>query len=508
MPRTIVALLALALAAPALAAPAPAPAAPAAPAPAARGALAAPAPGAPITPAAPAVPAPAAQAPSPILAYVPDDATLAVVVRFGQLTRTDFWKMLTSPEVGLDRWVPLNSPLAVDYAKDVVAAVYWFELERGQGQPLAVPRSGVALEMTRDVRGDEILKMPVLSRSVPGAAVPAYPTGEGCLVALPSPRVVVLVTAEGSPPAEYLARVLARAAGAKEPPGPLPMAALEAPGDVTLAAHVPPALKEAVAEEYDLYRRQTLRPEMDMDRLMGFALYYNLVRMALQAEQVTGSLDLGRDADALRLDVAFAAARMAPFMADLAQALADPLQMGLPAVLGGRPLAEPPAEPFYRAVAEDGGVRLTMTRTSAYRFVNGLARSAEEMAAAESARQASAGNLRTLATAIQTYLITRGGYPRAWADLAREDLIRGSEILQNPALTTHLATGDYALVPLDKASAQRRPWQKVLAYESYPAGAEPPHLNVLFADGHVEYVDVVQFRLLYRQTLESLGRPK
>jgi len=499
MPRTIVALLALALAAPATPAPAvPALAAPATPA--------APAPAAPGAPAAP-VPA-AAQAASPILAYVPDGATLAVVIRFGQLTRTDFWKMLTSPEVGLDRWVRSDSPLALDYAKDVVAAVYWFELERGQGQPLAVLRAGVALEMTRDVLGDDILKTPVLARSVPEVPVPAYPAEEGGLVALPSPRVVVRVTAEGSSPAEYLAKVFARAAGPRDRPGPLPMAALEAPGEITLAAHVPGALKEAVAEEYDLYRRQTLRPEMDMDRLMGFALYYNLVRMALQAEQVTGSLDLGRDADALRLNVAFAAARMAPFMADLAQALADPLQMGLPAVLGGRPLAEPPAEPFYRAVVEDGGVRLAMTRTSAYRFVSGLARSAEEMAAEESARQASAENLRTLATAIQTYLITRGGYPRAWADLAREDLIRGTEVLQNPALTTHLATGDYALVPLDKASAQRRPWQKVLAYESYPAGAEPPRLNVLFADGHVEYVDIVQFRLLYRQTLESLGRPK
>lgn len=458
-------------------------------------------------PAAPAAPARAALELSPVLAYVPDDADLAVLVRLGPLAKTDFWKMLTVPEVALDRKIHEGLPLAVDYSRDVASIAYVLDFESQEGRPFDVVRTAVVLETTRDIPPTDILKEPSTPQTVPGLATPAYPFGDNGLLAMPDPRVVVLVTADGAPPADYLVKILSQPArGKPAAAGPLPTAALAAPGEMTFVARMADDFRDAILQEYATTHERVLQPGMDLDQLLGFALHYNLVRMATQAQGVTASLDLTRDTDALRAEVRFDAPAMAPFMADMLQALADPLRMGLPAVLGGRPLAEPPSEAFYRATVDGRTVRLTMTRASAYRFATGLSRSAEEMAATATARQDSAANLRTLGAAVQSYIVTQGTYPRSWSDLTKANLIREPGVFRNPALAAHLATGDYALVPLTKKDAERRPWQTVLAFESYPVGAEPPRLNVLFADGHVEYLEAAQFRLLYRQTLEGLGR--
>jgi prepilin-type processing-associated H-X9-DG protein len=62
-------------------------------------------------------------------------------------------------------------------------------------------------------------------------------------------------------------------------------------------------------------------------------------------------------------------------------------------------------------------------------------------------------------------------------------------------------------VPLTKEVASKQPWAKVLAYEILSRGGAPQEgLNVLFADGHVEYVTVEAFQRLYQETLKDLGR--
>jgi prepilin-type processing-associated H-X9-DG protein len=84
--------------------------------------------------------------------------------------------------------------------------------------------------------------------------------------------------------------------------------------------------------------------------------------------------------------------------------------------------------------------------------------------------------------------------------------VRDTKVFENPGRPDHLVTGDYELVPLTKAAAERRPELKVLAYEILARDVQPRGLNVLFADGSVQYIEYGAFQQLYRQTLESLGR--
>jgi prepilin-type processing-associated H-X9-DG protein len=127
------------------------------------------------------------------------------------------------------------------------------------------------------------------------------------------------------------------------------------------------------------------------------------------------------------------------------------------------------------------------------------------------AREASAANLRRLGEAIQAHLKKTGRFPQTWADLVKEGLLGEPEgrmhLFENPALATHLPTGDYELLPLPKeASAEPRAFATLQAYEVYPKDTPPAGLNVLFADGHVEYMEYGKFQQLYRQTLTTLGR--
>ncbi|HUU09102.1 MAG TPA: hypothetical protein VM431_01025 [Phycisphaerae bacterium] len=438
---------------------------------------------------------PLAPAASAVRAYIPDNAGLAVHVRLAQLVKTNLWKMLADPALGMYPRIAADLPLAIDLERDVVAVALVTSPEYLLGEaPL-----GMALELSRDAGADALPKDARPADPVPGSPAPVYQLGPEGVAALPAPRIVLLASSR-----ECLAAMLA--AAARPDPAPLGDDPLAAPGEVTFAARMPPALKDRILEEYQRFQRQTLRPHMDTDALMAFALYYNLVRIGVQATSMTGSLDLAREKDALRAEMRFASPEMAPFMADLLQALADPLRMGLPGVLGGRPLDEPPSQPFYRATADRATVRVAMARDTVYQFVGSLVDTTRDTTSDEAGRKASAQNLRSLGAAILAYFAAEGAFPRTWSDLTRANLIRDPAIFRNPTLATHLPAGDYELVPLTKRATQRDWLMAVLAYEVYPPDAQPQRLNVLFADGHVEYVDTATFRRLYQQTLESLGR--
>ena len=409
--------------------------------------------------------------------------------------KTHLWKMLADPALGLRRRLAANLPPAIDLEKDVVAAA----LVSSPQDLLDEGNFGLILHLARDVQAKDLLRQTQPVVPVPGIPTPVYSLGTEKTLAVPEPRIAVIASNR-----DYLTRLLAAARRPKTGPAADSMSAPS--GEFTFVARVPASLKDSILEEYRRFRQKTLQPNMDVDALMAFALHYNLVRIVLQAETITGSLDLAREAEALRVEIRFAAPKMAPFMADLLQALADPLQMALPALLGGQPLEEPAPEPFYHAVADEGIVRLAMSRGAAYRFVNNLVDTVKQAASDDAASTASARNLLILGEAAHVYYTMKGTFPRAWSDLARADLIRDPAVFNNPARKTHRAAGDYELVPLAKRATERDGLLAVLAYEVYPVGEEPPRLNVLFADGHVECIDRARFRRLYQQTLRSLGR--
>jgi len=436
---------------------------------------------------------------SPVLAYVSDAADLAVFVRVNQLTRSPLWKKFAAPEAGLYRKHFGEIPLAINLQDDVAAAAIVFALAFEEGEPPGI-RYAFILEMNRDVRPGDLLRKPAPARTVEGVKAPVYPVGSDLLLAILEPRLVVLATAD------YLAAIVRLRedrppAGAKAP-GPLLTDALAAPGEVTFAARMSPAFKDSLRGKYTKMYRRMLGPNVGVAGVMEFSLYYNLCRIALEAESATGSVYLPREADALRAEVRFASKAMAPFTVAVFQAMADPLQMGLPAMFGGSPLEEAPAAPFFRAVAEGPAVTIAMPRAAIERLVDQLV----EGGRTEAGRAASAQHLRTLGVAVQTYATAHGKYPATWSELVRAALVLDAAVFENPVLKAHLPAGDYELVPLTKESAAVKAYAKILAYEVYPKDAPPPGLSALFADGHVEYIEQSRFRELYKETLESLGR--
>jgi len=445
-------------------------------------------------PPAEAAPLPAA---SPVLAYVPDDADLAVFVRADQLTRTNLWKKLAAPEVGFHQWLFRNFPSGIDFQNDVAAAAQVVQIAYSDGRPDGANVAFI-LEMNRDIRAADLVKVPDEAVAIQDLSFPAYHVVPlGLDLAAPSPRIVVLASPD------YLARIVRYPERAKTPPqAPLAVDALSAPGEITFAGRVSPNLKDAIRAEYEKMQRDCLRPDMGGERLMQFGLYYNLVRIGLETESVTGALDLARQADALRADVRLASNAMAPFLTAIAQAMADPLQMGLPALVGGEPLPEPPPEPFYRAAADGQTVHLAMPRVGLERLLDRIS----EVKRHESARRASARNLMALGQAIRAYGASHGETsPQTWSDLVKADLLRDPAVFENPSVKAHRPGGDYELVPLPKAIPNSKRLRTVNAYEVHPKEAPPRRLNVLFADGHVEYMEYSIFQQHYKETLEGLG---
>ncbi|MGB3194137.1 MAG: hypothetical protein WBC39_02465, partial [Phycisphaerae bacterium] len=169
---------------------------------------------------------------------------------------------------------------------------------------------------------------------------------------------------------------------------------------------------------------------------------------------------------------------------------------------GGAPLDKPPETPLYLVRADDEAIHLAMSRENLEQLV------AQMSAGAEGAKERvrSASNLRQIGLAVQAYLMDQGAYPPSLMALV-PNYLPDRKVLENPARAVHLPEGDYALVPLTKEVASKQPWAKVLAYEILSRGEAPQqNLNVLFADGRVEYVTVEAFRRLYQETLKDLGR--
>ncbi|MCX5685582.1 MAG: hypothetical protein NT049_18140 [Planctomycetota bacterium] len=439
---------------------------------------------------------------SPVLAFIPDDADLAVQIRVAALNRTTLGKKLAAPETGvLSRLLP-SFPSGMDFLKNVATAAFAYETVWEDGQ-LAAVRSGMALEMTRDVIPADLLKDLVEAPAIEGLDARPYLLRTDSYLVVVSPRLVLVATRNGPQTRDYLPQMIKAArlvAGA--PAGALPVASLDAPGHVTFAARGSPAVKDAILAEYAAYQRKVLRPNMDGEQTIQFAVFYNLVRIATQMEGLTGSLDLARDTDALQADFRFTSPQMSPFMVAALQALADPLQMCLPALVGGMPLEEPPPEPFYSTRADGPVVHLAMARQAVERLVERLTASART----EADRAASAENLRTIGRAIQIYVADKGAFPQTWSPLTKSRLLPDAKVFENPGRTEHLDSGDYELVPMTRDCARRNADLKVLAYEIWPRDNRQPGLNVLLADGHVEYMEHEKFEQLYRQTLESLGR--
>lgn len=439
---------------------------------------------------------------------------VAACIRLSQLAPTDVWKQAADPRVGLIGPLAKGLGLALDPSKDVAEALVAVWLKPADDDGGAADEIGyaVSLTLTRDMQPKDIFTDPRGPAPAAGIALPVYAVGDGLSAVLPGPAKVVIATPDclkamldaAATPASRDRNVadIPDAAGERRPPeSPLALA-LAAPGEIALAARVSPDLKDAVRTHYARYARETLKPDLPAEQLMQFALIYNIVRVVQQAEAITASLDLSRPADAVRAEVAFASPAMAPFSAAVLQALADPLAMGVPAVMGGQPLEEPPAEGFYKVVADGPAVRLTLSKKALEALVARLT-AALRMPAAT---RASADNLRALGEAIRAYAAAKGEYPKTWSDLIKGGQVREVALFENPAMPEHLVTGDYELVPLTAESASRRSDQKVLAYEVYPADARPATLNVLLADGHVQSMTYETFQVLYKQTLESLGR--
>jgi prepilin-type processing-associated H-X9-DG protein len=444
----------------------------------------------------PAAPPPALDAATGVLAYVPPDADLAVLVRMDALVRTDLWQQFKKTGCFRDQFVE-NNPLALDFDKDIVASVFCLQiLYEKDGEPNDI-LGGTILSLNHDVTPQAIFKnvddlQPV---PMPGVSIPVYRCPERGLMVLPNARTIVI--AEET----YLPRMLTAATTLYGTP-PWPQHELAVPGEITFAGHMPEKLKAAIRTEFEKWRYRLLRSRARPDRVLEFVLLYNLVALALDADSAAGSVNLADPEAALRATFAFGEGRLAPAAAAVAQAMADPLAIALPALFGGAPLDKPPETPLFLAEADAKAVRLTMSRASLEQLVAQMTAGAE----GQKGRVQSASNLRQIGLAVQAYLVDQGAYPTSLMALF-PNYLTDRKILENPARAAHLPEGDYALVPLTKESASKQPWAKVLAYEILSRGEAPQEgLNVLFADGHVEYVAVGEFSRLCEETLRSLGR--
>ena len=443
----------------------------------------------------PVAPPPALDAATNILSYLPPGADLAVLVRMDALVRTDLWQRFRRPPDGIYHEIVKEFDLALDFEKDVVAAVFCLRIiyeEDGDPDDAVM---GAVFALNRDAQPQTLFKNVGDSRPVEfaGVSIPVYKIAPGILVVLPNSRTVVIATPE------YLASMLAAPAVA----GAVPIrAALSVPGEIAFAGHMPEKLKAAIRTEFEKERRRWLGQHARPERALQFVLLYNLVALALDADTLTGSLNLADSEAALRATFAFGEGRLAPATAAVVQAMADPLAIALPALFGGAPLDKPPETPLYLVRADAKTVRLTMNRENLEQLVARISAGAE----GAKERVQSASNLRQIGRAVHMYVVDQGAYPTSLSALV-PNYLPDRKVLKNLARAAHLPEGDYRLVPLTKEVASKQPWAKVLAYEILSRGEAPQqNLNVLFADGHVEYVTVEAFRRLYQGTLKDLGR--
>ena len=432
-----------------------------------------------------------------LLNYVPPDADGAILVRMDALAATGLWKRFNAVW-GLAGMIAEESYLALDIEKDVLAGVLCLQITyKEDGEPDDA-LMGLVLATARDITPQTLLKdaEDLQSAEVPGVSTPVYRCPGRTLASLPEARTVV-----GATSPEYLQRMLTAATTLYRTP-PWPRRELDVPGEITFAGRMPEKLKAAIRTEFEKERRRFLKPNANPDRILEFVLLYNLVALAVDADSAAGSLNLADAEAALRATLVLGEGKLAAATASVAQVMADPLAIALPAMFGGAPLDKPPETPLYLAQADAKTVHLIMSRANLEQLVARMTAGAE----GQKERVQSANNLQQIGRAVQAYFVDQGAYPTSLAALF-PNYLTDRKILENPARAAHLPEGDYALVPLTKEVASKQPWAKVLAHEVLSRGEAPQEgLNVLFADGHVEYVAVGEFNRLYQETLRSLGR--
>jgi hypothetical protein len=293
------------------------------------------------------------------------------------------------------------------------------------------------------------------------------------------------------------------AATTLHPAPPWPQRELAVPGECTFAGRMPEKLKAALRAELEKERGRLLKPNARPDRVLEFAFLYNLVVLAVDAETLTGLLNLAGAEPVFRATLTLGEGRLAGPVAGAAQALAEPLAIALPAAFGGMPLAKPPAEPLYLVQADGREIHVAASRLALEQLVAWM------IADVGDAQTRSALNLREIGKAAFLYRDDHdGAWPATIAVLG--PYLADPSVLVNPARADPGAPGsggDYQLVPLTNEAAAGQPWAKVLAFEIFPPERTAAEgLLVLFADGHVDRLGITEFNLLYQQTLRSLGR--
>jgi hypothetical protein len=359
-------------------------AAPAAPAPASSAAPAA-------APAAPAAAAAVAVAPAPAVkvadlsAYVPSGALLASRLRVAQLAGSDLWKKFKGPDGAAYQKMMQDCPINMDLEKDVTEAVVAVAVTFEGNEPQK-PSVGFVLAMNRDVDPTNFFKKaPPDKIQLPGASVPAYRADADTFFALPSPRTVVIASTP-----DFLAEMLTSAAAPAGAGKSAWLKTLDQPGELVLVARMPDEAREAMKNTL-LKARQQMGSRAPPPEMIAFTAAGGFaMRMAMEFQSVALSLDLSRQADALRITFAFAsengAAFIGSFLSLLEPSVTEALAMmqdppapgGTPVPPGGAPAAAPapasaPPEPVYRAVFQGKEARVTMTGATLDRIIGTVA---------------------------------------------------------------------------------------------------------------------------------------
>jgi prepilin-type processing-associated H-X9-DG protein len=392
--------------------------------------------------------------------------------------------------------------LGVEPEKDVRAATLALKVAyQESGAPEDVLWV-IALELVRDVEPRQFYRGRLGPARVEGAALTAHAIESDVVLMFPTARLALV----GSP--GWLGSALRDAAGRQEgrrpAPGPQdPIGQVGATtGELAFAGRMPDPLREACLQELSSWRSRRVKRGMGGEQVLEFALVYSLVQMARDAASAGGSLDFGRSGDALQVAIEFAGERFVRAAAGVAETLAEPLAIALPALFGGQPRQAPPPEPLYRVETEPRTVRVTMSRQAIEALAADLAGGPRRRA--RSVR--SAANLRRLGAAAVAYAADRKAYPRTWSDLFAAGYLQDPEVLVNPDLKAHFPGSDYQLVPLSRPPGEKA-FQTVLGHERW-SGRAPPggRLNVLFADGHVENLDFERFEQLLDLTYKTMAR--
>lgn len=123
-------------------------------------------------------------------------------------------------------------------------------------------------------------------------------------------------------------------------------------------------------------------------------------------------------------------------------------------------------------------------------------------------RAKSAANLRQIGLGLHTYAATfRGKMPPDLHTLLQKGFAADKRLFENPSRKKHDPTGDYAYVAgLGNLRIQELPPGFVIAYEKVDDLDKSEGLNVLFVDGHVEWMEPAAFKKALKKTQDWLAK--